>query len=316
MKVSVIVPVYNVQDYLAKCIESIINQTFEDFELILIDDGSTDSSGKMCDDYALSDKRIKVIHQKNGGLSAARNAGLDIAKGDYVIFVDSDDYIHREMLSVMTAKSIEEHSDLTLCNYYFVDSQGKTIEHDSLIEKETLISKDSLFELLSKEWLPAVVPWNKLYRRSIFDNLRYPVGKRHEDEFISHRIIEKSEKILLIPQFFYFYLQRDNSLSKGQFTSEKFDRMDAFLDRIDFFTAINKKKCALFSLVNAILRLTADWKYKKDSDYKGLFEKYRKELLSRYRKGYYHISSFKYSLVLFLFRYCFPLLRILVNLFF
>jgi len=313
MKVSVIVPVYNVQDYLSKCIDSIINQTYRDFELILIDDGSTDSCGEICDKYASSDNRVRVIHQSNSGPSAARNAGLDVAKGDYISFVDSDDYIHNQMLETMVKKITGTQADIAICNYAFVDYQGNTIEHDSTIESESFISQDNLLGLLAKGWLPAVIPCNKLYERSIFDNLRYPSGKRYEDDFIAHKIIARAKKILLIPDYFYYYLQREGSMSKNQFSIEKFDRIESLLDRSDFLKSIGKDKYSFYSLVDAIVRLTIYWKYKKTSYYSGVFRKYRKTILARYKTTRYYLSDLKYSAVLFLFKYCFPLLRIMIR---
>lgn len=312
MMVSVIVPVYNVQDYLPKCIDSIINQTYKNLEIILVDDGSTDSSGIICEKYERKDNRIRVIHQANAGLSSARNAGLDIAKGDFISFVDSDDYIHKDMLAAMVKKSTEVQADIAICNYYFVDSKGKIIEHDSTIQNETVVSQDRIMELLSKGWLPSVMSCSKLYKRSIFNNLRFPVGRIHEDDFLAHKIMAHAEKILLIPNFFYYYLQREGSISKEKFSLKKFDRIDALLERFDFFTSINKNKYAFYSLSDAIIRLTVCWKYKKNYDSEKVFANCRKSILDRCRKTRYYLSDLKYSVAVFLFRYNFPLLRILI----
>jgi len=313
MLVSVIVPVYNVQDYLPKCIDSIINQTHKEIELILIDDGSTDSCGDICDRYAAKDKRIKVIHKTNGGLSSARNAGLDAAKGDFIIFVDSDDYIHSEMLETMANKLTDAQADIAICNYYFVDYQGNTIEHDSTIQEEKVLSQDEIMGLLAKGWLPSVISCCKLYRRGIFETLRFPVGRIHEDDFLAHRIMGNAQKILLLPDYFYYYLQREGSLSKGKFSIKKFDRIDALLDRTDFFTSLGKDRYAFYSHVDAIIRLAACWKYRKDFDSDGRFEKSRSAILARYKTTRYYWSELKYSVVRLLFRCCFPLLRVLVR---
>ena len=176
---SIIVPVYKVENYLQKCIDSILAQTFTDFELILVDDGSPDGCPALCDAAAAKDARVRVIHQKNGGLSAARNAGLDVARGAWIGFVDSDDYIAPEMYEKLYRAVQSTGADLALCDYAKVDEAGVPgVQTHVPVPQKSLTGR----ELLQKAyWTTAQIAWNKLYRRTIFAQLRYPVGKLNED---------------------------------------------------------------------------------------------------------------------------------------
>ena len=222
---SIIVPVYKVENYLPKCIDSILAQTFTDFELILVEDGSPDDCPALCDAVAEKDARVRVIHQKNGGLSAARNAGLDAARGAWIGFVDSDDYIAPEMYEVLYQAVQSTGADLALCDYAEVDEAGAPCQsmHVSLSEGE--LTGQELLKRASG--LMVQLAWNKLYRRAIFTQLRYPEGKLNEDLFLIPEVCLQIQKAVVVPKALYYYVQRGGSIMSGNKTLRHFDAAEA-----------------------------------------------------------------------------------------
>lgn len=241
--ISVIVPVYDVENYLRRCVDSVLAQTYQNFELILVDDGSPDCCGQICDDYAALDGRIKVVHQKNGGLSAARNAGLDVAQGECVAFVDSDDYCHPEMLKVLYDKIVQYNADVVVSGFKRVDQFGKEIDNESYLpEVEELIDgTDALKRLIMKDYVRAVV-WNKIYKRTLFESLRFPVGKLYEDDFIAPRLLYQCDRVVLIPQYLYFYVANPTSITSLPRTVRHFDLVESRFLRISFLQEIGFPK--------------------------------------------------------------------------
>jgi glycosyltransferase involved in cell wall biosynthesis len=193
MFVSIIVPVYNVEQYLKECIESILAQTWKNFEVILVDDGSTDSSGKICDEYSQKKEFISVIHKKNGGLSSARNAGIDVAQGDYLAFIDSDDVVHPRYLSELVAIVKKEKADLAACNFCV----GSLCRWKNFSEvKYDIRCNEDVLKKMNDNDVVVTVAWNKLYHAKFFREygLRYPVGKIHEDMFLTPQILYYTKK--------------------------------------------------------------------------------------------------------------------------
>lgn len=244
VQISIIVPVYNVEKYLKRCIDSILLQTFKDFEIILVDDGSTDKSGSICDEYSMIDNRIKVIHKENGGLSSARNIGINLAKGKYIAFVDSDDYINERMYEILYKFIEETKADIAICNYKKVNdniSFNKKINYD-----EINIKKFNNIEALEQIYLmngpQFIIACNKLYKREIFKNLKYPEGRIHEDEFIAHKLLYNSNLVIYINEELYYYYIRENSIMNSNFSIKKFDAVYAYKDRVHFFRKISKKE--------------------------------------------------------------------------
>ena len=217
---SIIVPVYNVERYLPKCIDSILAQTFTDFELILVEDGSPDNCPALCDAAAAKDARIRVIHQKNGGLSAARNAGLDAARGEWIGFVDSDDYIAPEMYEVLYQAVQSTGADLALCDYAEVDETGALCPpmHISLAE-QVFTGRELLKNATDSMIQPA---WNKLYRRAVFAQ-----GKLNEDLFLIPEVCLQIQKAVVVPKALYYYVQRGGSIMSGNKTLRHFDAAEA-----------------------------------------------------------------------------------------
>lgn len=222
---SIIVPVYDVERYLQKCIDSILAQTLTDFELILVDDGSPDDCPALCDAAAAKDARVRVIHQKNGGLSAARNAGLDVARGEWIGFVDSDDYIAPEMYETLYQAVQSTGADLALCDYAEVDEASEPCPqmHVSLSGAE--LTGQELLQNASG--LMVQLAWNKLYRRAIFAQLRYPEGKLNEDLFLIPDICLQTTKAVVVPEVLYYYLQRSGSIMGKSKTLRHYDAAEA-----------------------------------------------------------------------------------------
>ena len=222
---SIIVPVYKVENYLQKCIDSILAQTFTDFELILVDDGSPDNCPALCDAAAAKDARIRVLHQKNGGLSAARNAGLDVARGEWIGFVDSDDYIAPEMYEILYKAVQSTGADLALCDYVKVDETGALCTQTHVaVPQKSLTGR----ELLQKAyWTTVQIAWNKLYHRTIFAQLRYPVGKLNEDFFVIPEICLNTQKAVVVPDVLYYYVQRGDSIMGKSRTLRHYDAAEA-----------------------------------------------------------------------------------------
>lgn len=222
---SIIVPVYKVENYLQKCIDSILAQTFTDFELILVDDGSPDNCPALCDAAAAKDARIRVLHQKNGGLSAARNAGLDVARGEWIGFVDSDDYIAPEMYETLYKAVQSTGADLALCDYVKVDETGALCTQTHVaVPQKSLTGR----ELLQKAyWTTVQIACNKLYHRTIFAQLRYPVGKLNEDFFVIPEICLNTQKAVVVPDVLYYYVQRGDSIMGKSRTLRHYDAAEA-----------------------------------------------------------------------------------------
>ena len=220
--ISVIVPVYNVEQYLRQCLDSIINQTYRNLEIILVDDGSTDSSGIICDEYAQIDDRIKVIHKENGGLSSARNAGLDVCTsgGDFIAFVDSDDWLEPDMYEILHNKIIEYKSDIVNCGYY--REYKKHREKVAIGEDSVYMGSDVVEKSYSSPYVCYAV-WFKLYRKALFDAVRFPVGKNYEDMAIFFYTFEKAEKVLIISECLYHYRQRKSGIMAEKFSKKQLD---------------------------------------------------------------------------------------------
>lgn len=212
--ISVIVPVYKVEQYLIKCVNSVIAQTYSNIEIILIDDGSPDKSGEICDSLAKQDHRIRVIHKSNGGLSSARNAGIDIAKGEYIGFVDSDDsiepYMYEELLNLINS----EKTKLAVCAVNYVFENGKKLNKPLLGRNCTFDFDHAIIEMNTHRIFD-MAAWSKLYHKSLFDNLRFPLGKLSEDYYIMFKIFDRAQSISYLDMPCYNYLQRRNSITRN-----------------------------------------------------------------------------------------------------
>ena len=228
--ISVIVPVYKVFDYLNRCIESLVNQTYQNIEILLIDDGSTDNSSILCDTWAKKDRRIQVIHKLNGGLSDARNAGMPAVKGEYISFIDSDDWIDLNTYSLMMKRIQETQAQIGVFNLINVYSEQFSPD---LSDKYDIIDAEKAIENTIDDVGVKTVAWNKIYHKSILTGLLFPKGKLHEDEFFTFRALARAERIIYIHRQCYFYFQRPTGIM-GQYNLKHIDMLDGVKERMDF----------------------------------------------------------------------------------
>lgn len=236
-KISVIVPVYKVEPYIRDCVDSILKQTFTDFELILIDDGSPDNCPLICEEYAKKDKRIIVVHKPNGGLSSARNNGLDYvfknSDSTFITFIDSDDVVHKNYLKIMVQSM--GNSDMVVSNYRTFTNNISI--GNSISIKSGTYCREKYWKLnYSNNRTPYITAWGKLYKKEIFQNLRFPNGKLHEDEFLIHHIVFLCSTITVINDELYFYRERPQSIMNDSKLLEerKIARIEFLIDRAKF----------------------------------------------------------------------------------
>lgn len=223
--ISVIVPVYNVEKYLERCVKSIAAQTYKDLEILLIDDGSTDKSGEMCDAFQQTDSRIKAFHKQNGGLSDARNYGIEHSAGEFISFVDSDDYIDEKMLETLHRLITENDADLAVCSAMDV-FEGKGVTQVKEIKEFNLNKVESYKYMLRGDGIPSAC--NKLYKRQTVGDVRFPVGKLYEDGFFTPQILKKVEKTAVTSKPMYYYFRRADSITTKPFRKGDLDVIEAY----------------------------------------------------------------------------------------
>ncbi|SFG65331.1 glycosyltransferase family 2 protein [Oribacterium sp. WCC10] len=254
--ISVIVPVYNVEPYLRKCLDSIVNQTYKDLEILVIDDGSTDGCGKICDEYGEKDKRIRVFHTENRGLSAARNLGLDEAKGDWIGFVDSDDWIDEDMYEALYDRALETGADVVECGYYS-EYQNSTVEN---IKEDVVFTGENAVLMLLQGKLSNTV-WSKLWRNVCFKNLRFPVGRLFEEYAITYRLLYDAEKVCAIHSSKYHYFQRSDSISRIHSMKNLTDLWLSNKERYDFLIGVVDKAYDQDLLKTCAFSIARTWSY-------------------------------------------------------
>lgn len=253
--ISIIVPIYNVETYLPKCIDSILNQTFKNFELILVNDGSPDRCGAICDRYAKLDSRIKVIHKDNGGVSSARNAGLDTAKGNYIGFVDPDDYIDAEMYLRLFNLCEDRDADIAVCrNIREINGQIEQprIYSFEIIEMNCVESLKQMF--IGNLYRFAL--WNKLYRRHCLEDIRFPEGRIHEDLSVNYLFFINAKKVVFTDYPGYIYVKRNESILTKNYNKDRLQSLEAWEEIIDYmkfyypFLMKYVKRCAVFWIID------------------------------------------------------------------
>lgn len=234
--VSVIVPIYNVEKYLRRCVESILSQSYKKMEIILVDDGSEDGSSQICDYYEEIDERIHVVHKENGGLSDARNAGIDICKGEYLLFIDSDDYIRSDMVEGMLEVAIKEEADIVECGvlYEDEDSPKRSGKRKKTELRKSFDHEQAVTNIL--DYKSRIMAWGKLYRANLFKSIRFPYGKLHEDEFIVPFVVDLCSKYVYMDKQSYIYVQRKGSITNSAFNTKRLDILDAHEKRLAFFS--------------------------------------------------------------------------------
>lgn len=224
--ISIIVPVYNVEKYIDKCINSILLQTYQHIEIILVDDGSIDNSGVICDNYQKKDCRIKVIHKKNGGLSDARNVGIEFSKGKYITFIDSDDYIEKNYIEFLYKILKTNEAEISICDFKYISEYERLMNKISNSKKEIIYSKkEALKELCTDKTFPNSA-WGKLYLKNLFEDIRYPKGRIFEDIPTTYKLFSKCNKIVYGDWALYNYLYREKAISKSEFNLRRLDAID------------------------------------------------------------------------------------------
>lgn len=266
--ISVIVPVYKVEKYLNRCVDSILAQTFTDFELILIDDGSPDNCGKICDEYEQKDSRIHTIHQKNGGLSSARNSGIDWvfqnSDSQWLTFIDSDDWVHPQYLDLLLSAANTHSADISICEYteidkYFISAPVNDSSAQKLTPEEIFVCRR----------VTATIACAKLYKKICFKDIRYPAGKLHEDEFTTYKILFQKSHISYLNENLYFYYTNPNSIVRSEWSPKRLDAIEALEEQIAYFqkkhyvnALKNAKEILLWSIISQIEAIKTSENYK------------------------------------------------------
>lgn len=288
-KISIIIPVYKVELYLEESVKSVLNQTYQNLEIILVDDGSPDKCPEICDKLAKEDSRIKVIHKENGGLSSARNAGLDIATGDYILFVDSDDTINPQMCEILLNNLIDTNADVSMCSMKKIQSIDNPKDKQYNLEsiKYQIFENDEVFSLLFNKKVQMIsAAWAKLYKKEIFDNIRFPLGKIHEDEATIHEILAECNKAVYVELPMYNNLQRGDSITGEAFNKKRLNALDALKQRVEFVK--NKKPQFLNDSINQYVKiLILYYYYSKWSNFdNNILDSIRKEIDFYCNEGY------------------------------
>ena len=286
--ISVIVPVYKVEKYIHRCVDSILGQTYTDFELILVDDGSPDNCGAICDEYAGKDSRVVVIHQENGGLSAARNAGIDWtfanSGSQWLTFIDSDDWVHPQYLEQLLQAAITNNCPVSACRLRKVDRQ---IPFENIAAGGTVFDTEDYVRNRSTDAIPAC---GKLYRKKYFRNIRYPVGRLHEDEFTTYKLLFMSERVAVVENALYYYFTNSDGITQSEWAPKRLDALDACEERIGYFQSHNNQTMVQHSIIMLLsyihlaqskIELIPDSKQRKA--YTVLLKRHVRKILKRHK---------------------------------
>lgn len=299
--VSIVVPIYNVETYLERCIQSILEQSYKNLQIILVDDGSTDESGHIADIWHKKDQRILVIHQANAGLSAARNSGIKQAKGDFILFVDSDDWIHPRMVQ----KMVQEANDNTIVSCGMMTARDNNVEPIPWFkEKQILSSAEALDYLVDNTIFTSHVMRN-LYPAHIFNDLLFPVGKLYEDIRIMHRLFQKVSAVCVIPQYFYYYYVRSNSISNVVKLNNRLEWFYALGDRLndvkvvkhDYVGKISSQMALVISLTMVQNSFSREEMLNRESDLQEIRNFLRKKSTKKYVKQYVSKKDYVFFLL-------------------
>lgn len=290
-EISVIVPVYKVEPYLNRCVDSILRQTFSDFELILVDDGSPDRCGEICDEYARQDNRIHVIHKTNGGLSDARNVGIDWVEkhsnSKWLTFIDSDDWVHPQMLSLLLHAAETLGVNISVCGY-----QETAGADPAVLPEDGNPVRWTPKRFYMERFVNATVAWGKLYSRGCFQNIRYPVGKIHEDEFVTYRLLFAQPSIGVVPAPLYAYFLNPSGIIRSSWSAKRLHAWKAYEQQIAFFQAMGDAELVRFRvrgyLDNAMANLRAAEQAGNTSDLTAEIAEMKKHIPSLITRAWKH----------------------------
>ncbi len=321
--ISVIIPIYNVASYLDRCIESITSQTFDNLEIILVDDGSPDECPALCDAWAEKDRRIRVIHKKNGGLSDARNVGIEMAKGKYILFVDGDDYIAPNMCERLLAAVENSGSDIAMCSFYWDFSDHRKVQSMTLPDGTVVPRSEILENWVRQCGVEFVVAWNKLYRRELFfmpEHIRYPIGRLHEDEFVSYRLLYAAKKVVFVDEPLYYYVQRSNSIMANYGERNLYDFIEAIRGYIrwaDKYAPVKRKLMEYMTMqriLDIIIHSTYILKYSHGHKLSILLQEHVKLYVQSFFCNPYASLKDKIKYVLFRLNIFVPVMKLWINL--
>lgn len=312
--ISIIVPIYKVEQYLPRCVDSIINQTYRNLEIILVDDGSPDLCGKICDEYTSRDKRIKVVHKTNGGLSDARNVGIDIANGDFILFVDSDDWLELSACESSLQVALERNADIVIFGIKVISKNGREFLSDFGL-KGKVTSFDAIKSVIYQIHENGLYnyAWNKLYSKELFKEIRFPKGKLAEDQGTTYKLFHQAQLIWVCEKHLYNYVQRYGSISSVQFNPRLLaDRVELWIDRLAFLES-HYPNLAIFQIAQILGDIyVALIKLEKNKENTDFFSRMHL-FIKQYRV--YEKECVRYNRKVKLHYYCYPLFWIYVKLF-
>lgn len=305
---SIIVPVYNVQEYLDACINSLLSQTYERIEIILVDDGSTDDSGRICERYASLDPRIRVIHKENGGLSDARNAGIEIAKGEYIGFVDSDDWISTKMYEVLLRNLEVSKADIAVCERVAV--YPDRMEDCGGTDSICVLNQEESLDILYANKKYGSYACNKLFRKELFKSIRFPKGRLFEDIYIMHELFGLANRVVFIDTGLYFYLQRPNSIVNSNNLDNWEEYVDALVFKRNARYSVGRESLVFSNMLDAAVTIKTVMKDCPKEKKTRFLRKKINHIIRNERNLQYGLKT---NLRAILIVYCFPLYRFLLK---
>lgn len=282
-KISVIVPVYKVEKYLRNCLNSILNQTYSNWEAILVDDGSPDDCGKICDEYAATDSRFKVIHKENGGLSSARNAANPYISGEYIFFLDSDDFLHREALALLIKLAIEYNADIVQCNFI----RGCETSFPLINNKYDISEYDN--KSIFTSFVAKIIVWNKLYRKNVVSGIKFPEGLINEDDFTTWKFYYRSKVIVTTTMPLYYYTINPNSIMSNMNKKPNFIHFEAYRERVKFFHDRKEAELEAVSRIQWMKSLVMLYSNKMNNS------KQREEIREIYNENYVVLGKLSFN---------------------
>ena len=311
--VSIIVPVFNIEKYVEECVFSICKQSYKNIEIILVNDGSTDSSGEKCRKMANQDPRIIYIEKENGGLSSARNAGLDIIKGDLISFVDGDDVIDECFIEKLYDGIVTFCCEMSVCEY--VTFSDKAPIDTGINKSKSLVIKANDYWTYKFRRGNGAVMCNKMFKKHLFDSVRFPNNKINEDEFVIHYLVDESNKIFITTEQLYFYRTRSGSITQKGFSIKNLDAIEAFLDRNDYFLEKDKVENAYIAICNAFYNFVAAHYYKNtiNDSYRRRIKELRAECINGIKRYKHKRIGFRKRMRFLIFRCSIRLYKIIFN---
>lgn len=311
--VSVVVPVYKVEKYLNRCVDSILNQTFKDFELILVDDGSPDNSPEICDELAKKYSKIKVIHRKNGGLSAARNTGIEWAlansDSEWITFIDSDDWIHPQYIESMLNANQENNTDICMGGFCFTD-EYKIAEASVPKDKTKYVRTEEAF---TDETLDPNSACCRLYKKELFRDIRYPVGKLHEDRFTTYKLLFRFKNISVVDFPLYYYFVNEEGIVRSSWSPRKLDNLEACENQLDFFIKNNNQEMIVYILKDYIHLMLYNLRTIKGKNEFASYEKQIRTKLKKTLKQYKKMLNLSFEKDYNIYKYAYPVTAKIYN---